>query len=80
MTTAQAKQVRRLQAKGWIDPWYSGGRIFLFLPFPAWMVRLPGNERLAGKRHNGRKPVRVTQSGRILAGWGVRNHGPGRNA
>lgn len=65
MTATQQSVVEKLQRKGWIDPWHYGQSVFLFLPD----VKAK-RDRGAIYRSYIRSPVRVTPTGRILAGYG----------
>lgn len=62
-TAEQMAVVDRLTAKGWIDPWFYRRSVFLFLP------NVQAKRRGVIFRDHGRKPIRVTPRGRILAGW-----------
>lgn len=64
MRPAQLAAVEKLLAKGWIDPWVSGQSCFLFLP-DVWHKR---NRGVVFRSYH-RNPIRVTPTGRILAGW-----------
>lgn len=64
LPAAQLAVVDRLIGKGWIDPWKYGRSVYLFLP-DVWHKR---NRGVMFRDHH-RSPIRVTPTGRILAGW-----------
>lgn len=60
----QLRAVERLLAKGWIEPWLYRRCVYLFLP-DTWHRRNRG----VMVRDYRRPPIRVTPTGRILAGY-----------
>lgn len=74
----QAEAVKRLLAKGWREPWSYRGSVLLFLPLPARRRR--ANQKLGLWRDYTRPPIRVTVTGRIIAGYPGQYPKPRRKA
>lgn len=67
MTEKQEAIVGRLLAKGWLDVWHHGGSAYLFLPLAA-------HKRRGRFRNEPRPVIRVTKTGRIIAGYAGENN------
>ena len=64
MTERQRSVVKRLLAKGWLDPWMYHRSVSLGLPLPARIRREKG---LGTFRDWHRPTIRVTPTGKILS-------------